>query len=683
MRRFLVLAFLFCVHVRVCEGANDLYGALGLERGAGAGDIKKAYRSLSLIYHPDKQRNVDDVEKAKAGERFVEIQKAYAVLSDEESKRVYDLQIYLDESETQTNQGAGFRGRGTWDSGSTQEGLRQQSGFQEAELIASETALLNEKNIEKLVFRSQKTWLIQIYDDAIDSCHRAGPIWEQASRMTNGVANFGRVNTLTSPRLVQLLGSSGLFSRPIRRSDLPVIVGVRPNCRHYSCIKRYRGSIKVNLLLSFVGKKMLTLPDLVAITPNDVQSMTSYEDKVKFVYVSSKRPPLMVRYLAEEYSADVDVVWVDYETGDTKFWEQDLGVKKEPAMIIFRDFDRTVVDNVNSKDKIRLTLAQYRFQVIPRLTASNAHGVGCEPGGLTRVCFVAVGSKRSPSFVRLMQELANVRSSGKLSLTEDEVAFGWIDGLRNKKFVKTFANGTQLVALMFHRGKRGHVYYDQLKDWSTRDTLVAWISRVLVTEEGLPAAEFDAHLLFPIPGAPIDWRLLMKALRTDVSDMAESLWFFCLENGILPLVGTIFAIVAAGWFRVLVIRAPAMRKTAKQTSRKPQIVNLVDVHGTRLKEKSVYIAMVLESDSNSSFRDFAKDFKSEKLLAFVEASERVVDAFQWNEVFEDHKSNIIVWHPSRAKFQDIGNLDDRARVEARLNEILNGLGDWTDLQIDL
>ena len=130
MRRLLVLAFLCCVHVRVCAGANDLYGALGLKRGADVGDIKKAYRSLSLIYHPDKQRNVDDVEKAKAGERFVEIQKAYAVLSDEESKRVYDLQIYLDESETQTNQGAGFRGRGTWDSGSTQEGLRQQSGFQ-------------------------------------------------------------------------------------------------------------------------------------------------------------------------------------------------------------------------------------------------------------------------------------------------------------------------------------------------------------------------------------------------------------------------------------------------------------------------------------------------------------------------------------------------------------------------
>ena len=54
---------------------GDLYAVLGLERGASPADIKRAYRSLSLIYHPDKQRNVDDDEKRKASERFVEIQK--------------------------------------------------------------------------------------------------------------------------------------------------------------------------------------------------------------------------------------------------------------------------------------------------------------------------------------------------------------------------------------------------------------------------------------------------------------------------------------------------------------------------------------------------------------------------------------------------------------------------------
>lgn len=46
-----------------------------------------------------------------------------------------------------------------------------------------------------------------------------------------------------------------------------------------------------------------------------------------------------------------------------------------------------------------------------------------------------------------------------------------------------------------------------------------------------------------------------------------------------------------------------------------------------MKEKSVYIVMVFELDSNFSFRDFVKDFKSEKLLVFVEVSERVVDVF--------------------------------------------------------
>ena len=49
----------------------DLYSALGLERGASAVEIKKAYRSLSLVYHPDKHQRSSEDEKARASQRFV------------------------------------------------------------------------------------------------------------------------------------------------------------------------------------------------------------------------------------------------------------------------------------------------------------------------------------------------------------------------------------------------------------------------------------------------------------------------------------------------------------------------------------------------------------------------------------------------------------------------------------
>jgi DnaJ-class molecular chaperone len=63
----------------------DYYKTLGVEKGASAVDIKKAFRKLAVKYHPD--RNPDN--KA-AEDKFKEINEAYAVLSDPEKKQQYD-----------------------------------------------------------------------------------------------------------------------------------------------------------------------------------------------------------------------------------------------------------------------------------------------------------------------------------------------------------------------------------------------------------------------------------------------------------------------------------------------------------------------------------------------------------------------------------------------------------------
>ena len=66
-------------------GDRDYYEVLGLDRGASAEDLKKAYRKLALQFHPDK--NPGDHE---AEERFKEAAEAYAVLSDPDKRARYD-----------------------------------------------------------------------------------------------------------------------------------------------------------------------------------------------------------------------------------------------------------------------------------------------------------------------------------------------------------------------------------------------------------------------------------------------------------------------------------------------------------------------------------------------------------------------------------------------------------------
>ena len=64
---------------------KDYYYILGLNKNATIDDIKKAYRKLSLKFHPDKNEN-----DTFFTERFKEIQEAYEILSDNYKRQKYD-----------------------------------------------------------------------------------------------------------------------------------------------------------------------------------------------------------------------------------------------------------------------------------------------------------------------------------------------------------------------------------------------------------------------------------------------------------------------------------------------------------------------------------------------------------------------------------------------------------------
>ncbi len=69
----------------MAENKRDYYEVLGLQKGAGGEEIKKAYRKLAMKYHPD--RNPGDKE---AEEKFKEVGEAYEVLADDDKRARYD-----------------------------------------------------------------------------------------------------------------------------------------------------------------------------------------------------------------------------------------------------------------------------------------------------------------------------------------------------------------------------------------------------------------------------------------------------------------------------------------------------------------------------------------------------------------------------------------------------------------
>lgn len=66
------------------------YKILGVAENATDDEIKKAFRKLSIKYHPDKQANKSDKEKKEAEAKFKEVNEAYQVLSDNDKRAQYD-----------------------------------------------------------------------------------------------------------------------------------------------------------------------------------------------------------------------------------------------------------------------------------------------------------------------------------------------------------------------------------------------------------------------------------------------------------------------------------------------------------------------------------------------------------------------------------------------------------------
>lgn len=72
---------------------SDYYKILGVTKDSNQIQIRKAFRKLALQHHPDKNKNSEESKQ-----KFMEIVKAYEILSDEKARERYDSNIINDKN---------------------------------------------------------------------------------------------------------------------------------------------------------------------------------------------------------------------------------------------------------------------------------------------------------------------------------------------------------------------------------------------------------------------------------------------------------------------------------------------------------------------------------------------------------------------------------------------------------
>lgn len=86
---------------KLAVGSEDMYELLELGEKrwhASADDIKKAFRRISLIYHPDKISHLGEEARANSEAHFKAVMKAYDILSDKKKRAAYDSIDDVDDS---------------------------------------------------------------------------------------------------------------------------------------------------------------------------------------------------------------------------------------------------------------------------------------------------------------------------------------------------------------------------------------------------------------------------------------------------------------------------------------------------------------------------------------------------------------------------------------------------------
>ncbi|XP_026965894.1 dnaJ homolog subfamily C member 16 isoform X2 [Sagmatias obliquidens] len=435
----------------------DPYRVLGVSRTASQADIKKAYKKLAREWHPDKNKDPG------AEDKFIQISKAYEILSNEEKRSHYDHYGDAGENQGHQKQQREYRFRHFHENFYFDEPFFHFPFNSERRDSIDEKYLLHFSHyVNEVVPDSfKKPYLIKITSDWCFSCIHIEPVWKEVVQELEGLGvGIGVVHAGYERRLAHHLGAH----------STPAILGIingKISFFHNAVVRENLRQFVESLLPGNLVEKVTS--------KNYVRFLSGWQQENKpHVLLFDQMPvvPLLYKLTAFAYKdyLSFGYVYVGLRGAEEMTRQYNVNVYT-PTILIFKEHIHKPADVIQArgmkKQVIDDFITQNKYLLAARLTSQKLFHELCPVKRSHRqrkycvVLLTAEATKLSKPFEAFL--------SFALANTQDTVRFVHVYSNRQQEFANTLLpdsdafQGKSAVSILERRNTAGRVVYKTLE----------------------------------------------------------------------------------------------------------------------------------------------------------------------------------------------------------------------------
>ncbi|XP_049552028.1 dnaJ homolog subfamily C member 16 isoform X2 [Orcinus orca] len=436
----------------------DPYRVLGVSRTASQADIKKAYKKLAREWHPDKNKDPG------AEDKFIQISKAYEILSNEEKRSHYDHYGDAGENQGHQKQQREYRFRHFHENFYFDEPFFHFPFNSERRDSIDEKYLLHFSHyVNEVVPDSfKKPYLIKITSDWCFSCIHIEPVWKEVVQELEGLGvGIGVVHAGYERRLAHHLGAH----------STPAILGIingKISFFHNAVVRENLRQFVESLLPGNLVEKVTS--------KNYVRFLSGWQQENKpHVLLFDQMPvvPLLYKLTAFAYKdyLSFGYVYVGLRGAEEMTRQYNVNVYT-PTILIFKEHIHKPADVIQArgmkKQVIDDFITQNKHLLAARLTSQKLFHELCPVKRSHRqrkycvVLLTAEATKLTKPFEAFL--------SFALANTQDTVRFVHVYSNRQQEFANTLLpdsdafQGKSAVSILERRNTAGRVVYKTLED---------------------------------------------------------------------------------------------------------------------------------------------------------------------------------------------------------------------------